>query len=191
MKTITDLQKIVSLHGAQLVDNYPAIKIYFPKLRGEEIGRTYEVHSISILHYQQLLEDAYNEVLKWAEEAKLKAVTKRMIKEYIQNKLTNDDRWTLKALNKLYERQTEDEQNIAETKYHNNVGFTGHDARYLSSLHQQKLEKGWLSRKQMEALRRTIKKYWSQVQEMSDPVILRLQVLKAQPKAVQLELEIK
>jgi hypothetical protein len=191
MKTLTQLQQIVSLHGAQLVKNYPLLKIYFPKIKGEKEGQTYEVHAKSEAQYHLFIDEAFTKVVSWAQEAQLKIVTKKMIKIFIQDKLRTDDRWAYHALEKLYERQTADEKASEATHWHNNAGFTGHDATFLTKLIRQKQQKGWLSKKQMAAIRKTIAKYWSQVEDMSDQVKLRQQVLAAQPKPDQLQMELK
>ena len=114
-----------------------------------------------------------------------------MIKEYIQDKLRTDDKWAMRALVKLYERQTADERASEQTMYHNNAGFTGRDAEFLTKLIHHKQEKGWLSKKQMAAIRKTVAKYWGQVEDMSDQVKLRQQVLASQPPVSQLKLELK
>lgn len=84
-------------------------------------------------------------------------------KEEIQQKITTDPRWALRALTRLYERQTRDEQLSAQTSHLNGQGFTGPDAELLTSFYQQYKQRGWLSAKQTEYLFKRMKKYAGQI----------------------------
>lgn len=89
----------------------------------------------------------------------MKAVTK----EYIKNQLANNQAWALRALVKIYERQTFDEQSSGYTKEHNNVGFSGVDSAILSSFATQVNSGRILSPKQMALLHKKMPRYWKQV----------------------------
>lgn len=85
----------------------------------------------------------------------------------IRARLDFDDRWVCHALKTLYERQTADEQDSGATRHVNGMGFSSVDGYFMSSLARQYIEKGWLSKKQIEAARRAdIGKYWKQILEV-------------------------
>lgn len=93
------------------------------------------------------------------------------------NKWTRDDVWTIlrtnddqvgRAVVALYQRQTEDEQQTSNTNERNGAGFNGVDAPFLSSIAEQYLRKGYLTAKQADATRKTIKKYIGQLTEIAN-----------------------
>lgn len=106
-------------------------------------------------------------------------ITKRMIRDFIKAKIATDDRWLLKSLKKVYSLQTAEEKAVERTRFHNCVGFTGHDAEYLSSLANQLQNKGWLSPKQKTQLRKMMPKYWKQIYGMCDLDKLQNQIVTA------------
>jgi hypothetical protein len=116
-------------------------------------------------------------------------VTRSMIKDYVKNKIMNDERWLFKSLLTIYKYQTAEEKAVEHTRYHNCVGFTGTDAPFLSSLAVQLRDRGSLSVKQKIQLKKMMPKYWKQIVEVSDKEKLNEQVLKVQP-VVQMELNI-
>jgi hypothetical protein len=95
--------------------------------------------------------------------------------------LKNDTLWIKKALLLVYSKQTRNEQISQVTNENNNVGFTGCDSKFLSSVAVQlkrlveynvvnsglkeleAIRRASLSDKQYEVLKRTIPKYWRQV----------------------------
>jgi hypothetical protein len=83
-------------------------------------------------------------------------------------KLATNKEWALRALQIIYNQQTEDEQASGQTRYHNNVGFSGTDSDFLSSLARQHRERGWLTRNQMKHLHKIMPKYWNQILQLSD-----------------------
>ena len=62
---------------------------------------------------------------------------KTITKDFIKNQLATNPTWAVKALVKIYERQTIDEQNSQTTKENNGIGFNGLDANILSSFAEQ------------------------------------------------------
>jgi len=68
-----------------------------------------------------------------------------------------------KALVKIYERQTIDEQNSQSTKENNGIGFNGLDANILSSFAEQVNKGRNLSVKQMTIVYKKMPRYWKQV----------------------------
>jgi hypothetical protein len=93
-------------------------------------------------------------------------------KEIIQEKIKSDDRWVVRSLEVLYDRQTRDEQETKSTNHNNGRGFNGTDSYILSSFTEQIKKKkdrgireGFLSEKQLEISRKKLLKYWRQIQE--------------------------
>ena len=54
---------------------------------------------------------------------------KTITKDFIKSQLATNPTWAVKALVKIYERQTIDEQNSQTTKENNGIGFNGLDAK--------------------------------------------------------------
>jgi acid phosphatase class B len=98
----------------------------------------------------------------------MEKITKVQVKEFVKTKLSTDPVWAKRALVRIFEFQTLDEQKSRYTKYSNGVGFSGADGEFLSSLAIQLQKKGYLSPKQMEHLYKKIPKYWAQVIKISD-----------------------
>jgi hypothetical protein len=86
-----------------------------------------------------------------------------VIKDYIKSQLATNPAWALRALVKIYERQTADEQCSGITKEDNGVGFSGVDATILSSFATQVLNGRNLSVKQMAIVYKKMPRYWKQV----------------------------
>lgn len=102
---------------------------------------------------------------------------------YIKQQLINNDRWLIRGLLAIYDRQTREEQSAMVTRDHNGVGFTGIDGEILSSFAQQVIRKGgiaiskdlsadcsvnrFFSDKQVPILRRKMVKYARQLAEIS------------------------
>lgn len=86
-----------------------------------------------------------------------------VIKTHIKNQLATNPAWALRALVKIYERQTADEQCSGITKEDNGVGFSGVDATILSSFATQVLNGRNLSAKQMAIVYKKMPRYHRQV----------------------------
>ena len=84
-----------------------------------------------------------------------------------KEKLATNKAWALRGLKIIYDNQTADEKCDAATKHYNNIGFTGADAEFLTSLAQQYERKGDLSDKQMALLYKKMPKYAGQLLKMS------------------------
>ncbi len=87
--------------------------------------------------------------------------------QMFKEKLATNKAWTLRALTVIYSNQTADEKVVAETRHYNNIGFTGSDAKILTSFAQQYERKGDLSEKQMNILYKKMPKYAGQLLKMS------------------------
>lgn len=90
---------------------------------------------------------------------------------------TNDDQLG-RALVALYNRQTEDEKETSNTNERNGAGFNGVDAPFLSSLAEQYLRRGYLTEKQVNAARKTIKKYIGQLTDIANEREVRKEVAR-------------
>lgn len=102
-------------------------------------------------------------------------------REQVLAKIQSDDKYAVTMLIKLYERQTADEQDGQRTEEKNGQGFNADDAGFLSSLAQQAIRRReerrdgqipqhWtdLSPRQMECLRKSIRKYARQMTEITN-----------------------
>jgi hypothetical protein len=94
--------------------------------------------------------------------------TKTQIKGFLKSKLASDKKWANTALIKIFEFQTNDEQQTEYTKYVNSVGFSGVDAKILSSLTKFYAKNGFLTPKQQIIVFKKMPKYWKQILEISD-----------------------
>jgi len=93
-------------------------------------------------------------------------VTKSKIKLFIKNKLATDQDWALRALVRIWEKQTAAEQASEATIENNSVGFSGVDGNFFSSLATQYQRRGSLSPKQMLFVMKRMPKYWSQIESL-------------------------
>lgn len=97
--------------------------------------------------------------------------TRKWTKESIQDLLNRNDLAVERAILRIYERQTWDEQESYSTRIENGKGFTGADAGFFSSLATQ-IQCGTpghaLTRKQRAKARKGIGKYWRQLLEVID-----------------------
>ena len=93
---------------------------------------------------------------------------KKWSKEVIANALAGNREFRMRALLKLYSRQTADEQ-IQQTVSHNNgKGFRSCDARFLTSLSESAIKYNRLTDKQDAVLARKIKVYAGQLTDISN-----------------------
>jgi hypothetical protein len=98
----------------------------------------------------------------------IEKITQKRTREFLKEKLSKNPKWALKALVKIYEFQTAEEQENEHTYDHNGVGFTGVDGNILSSFAKQYLKYHKLSEKQMNLLLKKMPKYWKQIVSISD-----------------------
>ena len=85
----------------------------------------------------------------------------------LKSQIRTDRLTAWRALKRIYEHQTEDEQTSELTKYANRVGFTGSNSEFLTSLAKQLLMYGNLSDKQTKCLFKLMPKYARQLIEGS------------------------
>lgn len=89
------------------------------------------------------------------------------IKATIQELLATSDRAVERALIRIYERQTADEQSSEGTHHNNAKGFTGLDAPFLTRAAKGCLKYGHLTERQMPYVRTKMLKYWAQLAEVA------------------------
>lgn len=83
--------------------------------------------------------------------------------KYVKTQLSTDPAWASRALVRLLERQTSDEQASDATCHRNGMGFTGCDANILSSFAKQVNNGRTLSPKQLAIAFKKLPKYANQV----------------------------
>jgi hypothetical protein len=88
---------------------------------------------------------------------------KTWTKESLRELLATNDAAVVKGMLRIYEYQTETEQNIQATVEHNDVGFSGCDGQILASFAEQYKVRGSLTEKQMVIARKKMKKYAGQL----------------------------
>ena len=74
------------------------------------------------------------------------------------HKLIADDAHAVGALLRIYQFQTPAEQDMRTTVYQNNIGFSGVDAGFASSIAEQFIHKGYLSDKQITYVKKIMPK---------------------------------
>jgi len=87
----------------------------------------------------------------------------KAIVTYVKNQLSTNPAWAQRAIVKLWERQTADEQNAKTTGHNNGIGFNGTDAFILSSFAEQISKGRTLSVKQLAIAYRKLPKYSKQI----------------------------
>lgn len=107
-----------------------------------------------------------------------KSVTKKMIVGHVKNKLSTDAAWATKGVIRIYEHQTVSEQSVEATNEDNGVGFTGVDAKLMSSFAKQILAGRTMSAKQMAILHRSMPKYANQLIKLIEPSKLEKMIEK-------------
>ena len=87
----------------------------------------------------------------------------KAIVTYVKTQLSSNPAWAQRAIVKLWERQTADEQAAQNTGHNNGVGFNGTDAFILSSFAEQINKGRTLSPKQLAIAFRKLPKYSKQI----------------------------
>jgi len=89
--------------------------------------------------------------------------SKQSLTDAIRKQITSDDNQAIKAMLRIYEYQTDDEQSNNAAIDDNGVGFAGHDAFILTEFCKQYNKKKYLSPKQISIIRHRIGKYARQL----------------------------
>lgn len=88
--------------------------------------------------------------------------------EEIKTLVQTNDKVLYGALKKLYACQTMDEQKVGETTEHNGVGFNGADSKFLSSVSEFLIKRGFLTDKQKACVRKRLVKYNKQLTKLAN-----------------------
>ena len=83
----------------------------------------------------------------------------------VQQLLQTSDRAVCRAILAVYRNQTQEEQTTGVTRLRNSVGFTGADARQLTTVAKLLLKGQKLHPRQIDFLRPRVMKYWRQLLE--------------------------
>jgi hypothetical protein len=102
--------------------------------------------------------------------------SKSYTKEEIKEKLATSDRWLVHGLIAVYQYQTESEKVDQMTKHENGVGFSGCDAKILTSMAEFALKRksngvpieNVLTEKQLVIVRRKMLKYAGQLYRIAE-----------------------
>jgi hypothetical protein len=95
---------------------------------------------------------------------------------FLKAQLSSNEKWALKALQRIYEGQTSSEKKEKETNELNGIGFSGADAEILSSFAEQLNKRGFLTEKQLQLLFKRIPKYAAQLWALADQDKIRQMV---------------
>jgi len=85
-----------------------------------------------------------------------------MTKEIVQEKFQSDYRWLFRGVLAIHNQQTADEKKTESTNHNNHRGFTGADAKFLTSIANQIWGGFGLSPKQVFVTRKKMMKYAAQ-----------------------------
>ncbi len=93
--------------------------------------------------------------------------TKKARIEYIKHQIETNDKWLLKGLIAIYDRQTADEKTMKATIEFNGVGFNGVDSEILSSFAQFYKRAHFLTDAQLRIARKKMVKYAKQLDQIA------------------------
>ena len=93
--------------------------------------------------------------------------------EEIKSLLERNDTMVCRSIVQIYNCQTDDEKLYEETSYDNGIGFNAFDSKILSSFAKFYLEKGFLTKRQLEIGRKKIMKYSKQLTKLANEQALQ------------------
>lgn len=93
---------------------------------------------------------------------------RKWTKDEIKEQLMTNDEWLVRGLVAIYNKQTMDEQRVEETKHHNDVGFTGADGHFMTSVAKFYQRNRYLSDKQRFLVRKKMSKYAGQLADIAN-----------------------
>lgn len=94
-------------------------------------------------------------------------MTKKDVVEYYKAKLSTNEKWAVRGLERIAMRQTAYELEEKSTKENNGVGFSGPDAEILTSFYRVVRAGYMLTARQMEVLLQKMPKYANQLVTIS------------------------
>ena len=89
-------------------------------------------------------------------------------REMIQALLAEHDNAVTRGLEVIHSLQTADERTTRSTMHSNRVGWSGYDARIMSSLAEFYEKRGYLSAKQLTLARRKMMRYAGQLARVAN-----------------------
>lgn len=95
-------------------------------------------------------------------------MTQEHLHNYVKHMLSTDRDWALRALVKIYERQTSSEKAMGTASVQNGIGFTGVDAEFLGGMAKYYISRGSLTDKQLSWVMKKMHKYHSQIIAIAD-----------------------
>lgn len=93
--------------------------------------------------------------------------SKKEIESAIKSQITTNPKQAVKAMLRIFEYQTADEQQNGSVYEYNGVGFTGTDSQILTSFCNFYTQHGYLSEKQIAILTKKIAKYAGQLTRLA------------------------
>lgn len=125
---------------------------------------------ISILNFANLgnktvekVEEFLNENGVEIEVEAKKPIVRIWTEEEIKKLILTNDIVLYRGIKKLYDLQTEDEQNSKSTKYRNGAGFNAVDGKFMSSIAEYLIKHRFLTEKQKQYARKKMLKYAGQL----------------------------
>lgn len=94
--------------------------------------------------------------------------TKIWTLEEIKNLLQTNDKFVMRSVVKIFEKQTEDEKEHDGTSHNNGIGYNGTDAFIMSRFAKFYIDKGYLSVKQLDIAKKKIQKYAKQLTKIAN-----------------------
>lgn len=104
-------------------------------------------------------------------EKPMTTAVKKWKKEEIQHKLETNNKWLIKGLLAIYNKQTQDEKSAEVTKHDNGVGFGGADGNILTNRAKFYIERGFLTEAQLKYVRKAMKKYAGQLAKIANGLV--------------------
>ena len=93
--------------------------------------------------------------------------SKKAIENALKEQITSNPKQAIKAMLRIFEYQTSDEQKNGSVYEYNGVGFAGTDAKLLTSFCNFYMQHGYLSEKQIDILKKKIAKYAGQLTRLA------------------------
>ena len=88
--------------------------------------------------------------------------------QVVKNNLILNDTWVIRALIRLYKRQTPDERTTKETFQSNKLGFNKYDSVYLTTMAEKALANKPIINSEMREIRRRVIKYVKQLTQIAN-----------------------
>ena len=125
--------------------------------------------AVEMIPFTNVREDELvGKIEKWLEEKGVQIESRVWTEEEIRTYIQTNDKVLYGAIKKLYDEQTIDEKVVGKTRHCNNVGFNGTDSKFMSSVAEFLIRKGYLTEKQKFAARKRMVKYTKQLTRLAN-----------------------